>query len=180
MKAPGKLYIAGEYAVVETGFPAIIVAFGSICDGHDSTADQIGSIVSSQYQENSIYWRREDGEMVFDNRDNPFHYILSAIKVTEDYAKTLGKDLGIYHLTVESDLDSQDGRKYGLGSSAAVTVATIKDLCKFYDLPVNHDKLFKLAAIAHFHVQGNGSLGDIAKQVFTVAGLLIIHSTVTG
>ncbi len=174
VKAPGKLYIAGEYAVVETGFPAIIVALDQFVTVTIQSADQIGSIVSSQYQENSIYWRREDGEMVFDNRDNPFHYILSAIKVTEDYAKTLGKDLGIYHLTVESDLDSDDGRKYGLGSSAAVTVATIKALCQFYNLPVNHDKLFKLAAIAHFHVQGNGSLGDIAASVY--GGWIAYHS----
>lgn len=174
VKAPGKLYIAGEYAVVETGFPAIIVALDQFVTVTIQSADQIGSIVSSQYQENSIYWRREDGEMVFDNRDNPFHYILSAIKVTEDYAKTVGKELGIYHLTVESDLDSQDGRKYGLGSSAAVTVATIKALCQFYDLPMDHDKLFKLAAIAHFSVQGNGSLGDIAASVY--GGWIAYHS----
>ncbi|GAA3615568.1 phosphomevalonate kinase [Secundilactobacillus similis DSM 23365 = JCM 2765] len=174
VKAPGKLYIAGEYAVVEAGFPAIIVALDQFVTVSIQAADQIGSIVSSQYQENSIYWRREDGEMVFDNRDNPFHYILSAIKVTEDYAKTLEKPLGIYHLTVESDLDSHDGRKYGLGSSAAVTVATIKALCKFYDLPVDHDKLFKLAAIAHFTVQGNGSLGDIAASVY--GGWIAYHS----
>ena len=131
VKAPGKLYIAGEYAVVETGFPAIIVALDQFVTVTIRSADQIGSIVSSQYQENSIYWRREEGEMVFDNRDNPFHYILSAIKVTEDYAKTVGKDLGIYHLTVESDLDSKDGRKWS-GFIAAVTVATIKALCEFY------------------------------------------------
>lgn len=174
VKAPGKLYIAGEYAVVETGFPAIIVALDQFVTVSIEAADKIGSIVSSQYQENSIYWRREDGEMVFDNRDNPFHYILSAIKVTEDYAKTLEKPLGIYHLTVESDLDSQDGRKYGLGSSAAVTVATIKALCRFYELPVDHDKLFKLAAIAHFSVQGNGSLGDIAASVY--GGWIAYHS----
>lgn len=174
VKAPGKLYIAGEYAVVEAGFPAIIVALDQFVTVSIKAADQIGSIVSAQYQENSIYWRREDGEMVFDNRDNPFHYILSAIKVTEDYAKTLEKPLGVYHLTVESDLDSQDGRKYGLGSSAAVTVATIKALCKFYELPVTHDKLFKLAAIAHFSVQGNGSLGDIAASVY--GGWIAYHS----
>ena len=26
VKAPGKLYIAGEYAVVENGYPAVLVA----------------------------------------------------------------------------------------------------------------------------------------------------------
>ncbi|WP_282801036.1 phosphomevalonate kinase [Secundilactobacillus kimchicus] len=166
VKAPGKLYIAGEYAVVETGYPAIIVALDQFVTVSINQADTIGSIVSAQFEENSIYWRREDGKMVFDNRDNPFHYILSAIRVTETYAKTLHKQLGVYHLTVESDLDAADGRKYGLGSSAAVTVATIKALCAFYELPVTADKLFKLAAIAHFDIQGNGSLGDIAASVY--------------
>lgn len=36
------------------------------------------------------------------------------------------------------------------------------------------DQLFKLAAIAHFEVQGNGSLGDIATSVF--GGWLEYHS----
>lgn len=174
VKAPGKLYISGEYAVVETNYPAIIVAIDQFVTASISKADTIGSIVSSQFEENSIYWRREGGKMVFDNRDNPFHYILSAIRVTETYAKTLHKHLGVYNLTVKSDLDAADGLKYGLGSSAAVTVATIKALCAFYGLPVTSDKLFKLSAIAHFNIQGNGSLGDIAASVY--GGWIAYHS----
>lgn len=135
VKAPGKLYIAGEYAVVETGYPAIIVALDQFVTVSINQADTIGSIVSSQFEENSIYWRREDGKMVFDNRDNPFHYILSAIRVTETYAKTLHKQLGVYHLTVESDLDAADGRKYGLGSSAAVTSLRLKRFVLFTSSP---------------------------------------------
>ncbi|KHO11955.1 phosphomevalonate kinase, partial [Latilactobacillus curvatus] len=57
-------------------------------------------------------------------------------------------------------------KKYGLGSSAAVTVATVKALCAFYELSLSNDQLYKLAAIAHLDVQGNGSLGDIAASVF--------------
>ncbi|MGN1291488.1 MAG: phosphomevalonate kinase, partial [Levilactobacillus brevis] len=125
-----------------------------------------GSIVSKQYQENSLYWQRQGDEMVFDNRDNPFHYILSAIRLTEQYARQAGKTLRVYHLRVNSDLDSADGKKYGLGSSAAVTVATVKALCAFYELSLSNDQLYKLAAIAHLDVQGNGSLGDIAASVF--------------
>ncbi len=104
--------------------------------------------------------------MVFDNRDNPFHYILSAIKLTEQYARELDKPLALYKLYIDSQLDAKDGKKYGLGSSAAVTVATIKALAKFYDLKMSKDQIYKLAAIAHLDVQGNGSLGDIAASVY--------------
>ncbi|BBM20098.1 phosphomevalonate kinase [Lactiplantibacillus plantarum] len=94
VKAPGKLYIAGEYAVVESGYPAIIVALDQFVTATISPSETIGSIVSEQYQENSIVWRRQGDAMVFDNRDNPFHYILAAISYTESYAHELGRDLG--------------------------------------------------------------------------------------
>lgn len=165
-QAPGKLYIAGEYAVVETGYPAIIVALNQFVTVTVEKMADYGSIVSKQYQENSLLWQRDGDAVVFDNRDNPFHYILSAINLTEKYARELGKPLALYKLFVDSDLDSDDGKKYGLGSSAAVTVATVKALNKFYDLQMSADQIYKLAAIAHLDVQGNGSLGDIAASVY--------------
>lgn len=165
-QAPGKLYIAGEYAVVETGLPAVIVALNQFITVTIEKSADFGSIVSKQYQENSLYWLRQGDEMVFDNRDNPFHYILSAIHLTEKYVLEAGKHLSLYHLHINSELDSADGKKYGLGSSAAVTVATIKALLAYYQLPLTKDKLYKLAAIAHLDVQGNGSLGDIAASVY--------------
>ncbi|MCX2455468.1 phosphomevalonate kinase [Lacticaseibacillus nasuensis] len=165
-QAPGKLYIAGEYAVVETGYPAIIVALNQFVTVTVTPAKRIGSIQSKQYQENSLMWSRQGDEMVFDNRDNPFHYILSAIKLTETYARELGKPLAVYNMSIDSDLDSTDGKKFGLGSSAAVTVATVKALNAFYALGMTPDQVYKLAAIAHLDIQGNGSLGDIAASVY--------------
>ncbi len=165
-KAPGKLYIAGEYAVVETGYPAILVALNQFVTVTIESAKQYGSILSHQYQENSLYWRRDGDELVFDNRDNPFHYILSAIRLTEKYAREQNLPLGLYNLEVDSDLDSADGKKYGLGSSAAVTVATVKALNEYYHLGMGPEQLYKLSAIAHLDVQGNGSLGDIAASVY--------------
>lgn len=174
-KAPGKLYIAGEYAVVENGFPAILVALNQFvtCKIEHSQAE-VGRIISHQYQDNSLLWRRQGDQMVIDKRDNPFSYILSAISVTEEYARSLNRPLAIYDITIDSQLDSASGKKYGLGSSAAVTVATVKALCHFYHLPVNLDQIFKLAAIAHFSVQGNGSLGDVAASVY--GGWIAYHS----
>ena len=174
-KAPGKLYIAGEYAVVENGFPAILVALNQFVScSIEASSNGVGQIVSHQYQNNAIQWHRQGDQMVVDKRDNPFSYILSAIAVTEEYARTFNKQLAVYNIHIDSELDSASGKKYGLGSSAAVTVATVKALCKFYQLPVNKDKIFKLAAIAHFAVQGNGSLGDVAASVY--GGWIAYHS----
>lgn len=174
-KAPGKLYIAGEYAVVENGYPAILVALDQFvtCSIEESAAE-VGKIISRQYHNNALQWYRLGEQMVVDNRDNPFSYILSAIKVTEEYARSFARELRIFDLHIDSQLDSDSGKKYGLGSSAAVTVATVKALCHFYNLPVTKDEIFKLAAIAHFEVQGNGSLGDVAASVY--GGWIAYHS----
>lgn len=174
-KAPGKLYIAGEYAVVENGYPAILVALDQFvtCSIEESAAE-VGKIISRQYHNNALQWYRLGEQMVVDNRDNPFSYILSAIKVTEEYARSFARELRIFDLHIDSQLDSDSGKKYGLGSSATVTVATVKALCHFYNLPVTKDEIFKLAAIAHFEVQGNGSLGDVAASVY--GGWIAYHS----
>lgn len=174
-KAPGKLYIAGEYAVVENGYPAILVALDQFvtCTIKES-AREMGQILSRQYHNDQLSWRRMGDQMVVDKRDNPFSYILSAIRVTEEYARTFERELRIYDIQIDSQLDNKSGRKYGLGSSAAVTVATVKALCRFYNLPVTKDTIFKLAAIAHFEVQGNGSLGDVAASVY--GGWISYHS----
>lgn len=166
-QAPGKLYIAGEYAIVEPGHTAIIVALNQFVTASiKTTTNQKGRIISEQYQNQILSWRRNKGQLVVDERDNPYHYILSAIAITEELATAMGKKLLTYDLSINSDLDNPEGKKYGLGSSAAVTVATIKVLAKLYQIELSKKILFKLAAIAHLEVQGNGSLGDVAASVY--------------
>lgn len=166
-KAPGKLYIAGEYAVLEQDCPAILVAVNqfvrvSITKSKTST----GLIHSKQYSQDSIHWVRQGLKMVIDNRDNPFEYILSAISFTERFCIEQNIKMNVYDLHVNSDLDSADGKKYGLGSSAAVTVATVKAILRFYGVKFTNELVYKLSAISHYSVQGNGSAGDIAASVY--------------
>jgi phosphomevalonate kinase len=164
--APGKLYIAGEYAVVEAGHPAIIIAVDQFITVTITKATKSGSIQSAQYSELPVKWTRRGGELVLDIRENPFHYILAAIKITEKYAQEQGKQLAFFDLKVTSELDNSNGCKYGLGSSGAVTVATVKALSAFYELSLTPMMTFKLAALSHLEVQGNGSCGDIAASSF--------------
>lgn len=149
VSAPGKLYIAGEYAVVETGHPAIIVAVDQFVTVTVEAARKVGSIQSAQYSEMPVRWTRRKGELVLDIRENPFHYILAAIRLTEKYAQEKNILLSFYDLKVTSELDSSNGRKYGLGSSGAVAVATVRALNQFYALNLSQLEIFKIAALAN-------------------------------
>lgn len=166
VSTPGKLFIAGEYAVVEPGHPAIIVAVDQFVTVTLESAENVGSIQSAQYSSLPVRWTRRNNELVLDIRENPFHYVLAAIRLTEKYAQEQQKELAFYHLKVTSELDNSNGRKYGLGSSGAVTVATVKSLSLFYDLDLSEAEIFKLSALAHLEVQGNGSCGDIAASCY--------------
>ena len=166
ISVPGKLFIAGEYAVVEPRHPAIIVAVDQFINVTIEGARKNGSIQSAQYSDLPIRWTRRNGELVLDHRENPFHYILAAIRLTEKYAQEKGTLLSFYDLKVTSELDNSNGRKYGLGSSGAVTVATVKALNLYYDLKMDRLTQFKIAALAHLAVQGNGSCGDIAASCY--------------
>ncbi|MEI5994669.1 phosphomevalonate kinase [Candidatus Enterococcus mansonii] len=166
VSTPGKLFIAGEYAVVEPGHPAIIVAVDQFVTVTLESAENVGSIQSAQFSSLPVHWTRRNNKLVLDIRENPFHYVLAAIRLTELYAQEQHKELSFYHLKVTSELDNSTGRKYGLGSSGAVTVATVRALSLFYDLKIKEEEIFKLSALAHLEVQGNGSCGDIAASCY--------------
>ncbi|MFX3617818.1 MAG: phosphomevalonate kinase [Sporolactobacillus sp.] len=165
-RAPGKIYIAGEYAVIEPGYPAIIAAVDQFVTVKVEKRESGGRIQSANAQTFPLNWTRKGNQLIIDDRDNPFQFILSAVERTEQYIKAMGKPLAYYQLTVSSDLDRKDGKKYGLGSSAAVTVATVNALLAYYGIQADRQTVFKLAALAHLSVQGNGSCGDIAASVY--------------
>ncbi|HIY91408.1 phosphomevalonate kinase [Companilactobacillus sp. HBUAS56275] len=173
-KAPGKLYLAGEYAVVETGFPAVLTSVNKYVTVTVNETQNGGTIQSKNLNKELIHWNRQGTELVFDDSESQLQYILAAIKFIEKYALERGKKLSYYDLLVTSELDSQDGKKYGLGSSAAVTVAVVKTLGDFYHLNLSAMDIYKIAAISHLSVQGNGSLGDIAASAF--GGIVAYYS----
>ena len=164
--APGKLYIAGEYAVLEPGHPALLVALDQFITVTLKEADEQGSICSSYSNGISIPWTRKNGKFYIDERENPFSYITKSVTLVEQYLQELGFELKYFDLTIESELDNKDGRKYGLGSSGAVTIATIKAILSLYDIEYSSELLYKLAAITHLSLNSNGSFGDLAASSY--------------
>ena len=171
--APGKLYIAGEYAVVEPGHQAVLVTVDRfitvrITEAEDGgSADPTGHISSTLYEAQSLTWYRrpEDGVVMVDKQFDD--YVVSAIRMVEQMVREAGGPLRYFDLDVSSELDDGCGRKLGLGSSSAVTVATVRAVARFYGLVLDDMAVYKLALLATDAVQPIGSGGDIAASSFT-------------
>ena len=165
-RAPGKLFIAGEYAVVEPGQPAVLIAVDRCITVRLTESEGAGRIHSSEYGQAPVIWRREDdGEhIIVDER--PFDYVLSAISTVEELRSGRGASPRYFDLEISSELNDADGRKFGLGSSAAVTVATIAALDEFYELGLTLTERFKLAVLATIAISTKASGGDLAASTF--------------
>lgn len=181
--APGKLYVAGEHAVVEPGHPAILVAvdrFVTVSVAAHSAAeppsaatgnadspgyDGGGRIFSDRYPSGPRHFRRAEGRIVpADGGD--LDYVISAIAVVDELRAAAGLEPGEFDLRIESTLDEADGRKYGLGSSGAVAVATVSALSAWYGLELDRHDIFRAALLATIAVSPNASGGDIAASTY--------------
>lgn len=175
--APGKLYIAGEYAVVD-GSAAIVAAVNRyvtvMVDDENlptlspESRKYYGVIVSEKENYKPIFWTRASNGSIEILGDEKYAYVLAAMRVIDSYASECfapNMDRKSYNLHISSELDdAKSGRKYGLGSSAAITVATVRALCKWYGLKPDVPTICKLSLIASSMVKKSGSGGDVAAS----------------
>ena len=167
VSAPGKLYIAGEYAVVEPGHHAVLVAVDRFITVRVTLAEHAGHIISDLYATRSLTWRRRLEDDVLEVEEQFDDYVVSAIRVVEQMVREAGGTMQFFDLEVSSELGDDSGRKLGLGSSAAVTVAAVRAVAGMYGLPLDDLAVYKLALLATDDVQPIGSGGDIAAAAFT-------------
>ena len=169
VSAPGKLYIAGEYAVVEPGHHAVLVAVDRFITVRVTLAEHAGHIISDLYATRSLTWRRRLEDDVLEVEEQFDDYVVSAIRVVEQMVREAGGTMQFFDLEVSSELGDDSGRKLGLGSSSAVTVATVRAVAGFYGLPLDDLAVYKLALLASYAVQPIGSGGDIAASALIIA-----------
>lgn len=166
-RAPGKLYVAGEYAVVEAGHAAVLIAVDRFLTVRARPSEALGHIHSSRFAQSPIIWQHVGDELkVLEGNPEAAGFILSAISYVERLVLEEGNKLTCFDLEISSDLDDSSGRKFGLGSSAAVTVATVKALAKLYQLNLDEMRIYQLAFLAAHAIQPSGSGGDIATATF--------------
>jgi phosphomevalonate kinase len=176
VKVPGKLLIAGEYAVLEPNQEAVVMAVNRYVTAYIEPSRR-NQLFLPQLGLDHVTW---DRNIQFNISDKRLHFIQNAISVVTRYLSEHSISLKPFYLEIKSELDDPEtGKKYGLGSSAAVVTAVVSAMLMMYEhqLALTLEKIFKLAAIAHLKTQKNGSGVDIAASTY---GGVLVYSAFRG
>ena len=149
VKTCGKLYWAGEYAILEPGQLALIKAIPIYMKAEIAFSENY-RIYSDMF------------DFAVDLTPNPdYSLIQETIALVEDFFVYRGQTLRPFSLAIRGKME-REGKKFGLGSSGSVVVLVIKALLALYDITVDQDFLFKLASAVLLKRGDNGSMGDLA------------------
>ena len=149
VKTCGKLYWAGEYAILVSGQLALIKAIPIYM-----TAEIKASDVYRLYSDMFTY-------SVDLRPDSSYALIQETVALVEEYLTAQGVELQPFAIDIRGKME-REGKKFGLGSSGSVVVLVIKAMLAFYGRPVDRELLFKLASAVLLKRGDNGSMGDIA------------------
>ena len=149
VKTCGKLYWAGEYAILEPGQLALIKAIPIYM-----TAEIKASNDYRLYSDMFSY-------SVDLRPDSSYALIQETVALVEEYLTAQGVELQPFSLDIRGKME-REGKKFGLGSSGSVVVLLIKAMLAFYERPCERELLFKLASAVLLKRGDNGSMGDIA------------------
>lgn len=145
--APGSLMLFGEHAVLH-GKLALCCA-----------VDQRIRVELTPRSDQQIYLSSPLGQLVVNLRDftvqAPFEFVLTAL---DRYRNLLPQG---FDLTVKADFSAT----MGLGSSSAVTVATVGTLSQWLGWSYSPEQLFQESKAVVLQVQGVGSGADVAAAV---------------
>ena len=149
VKTCGKLYWAGEYAILEPGQLALIKAIPIYMKGEIAFSDSY-RIYSDMF------------DFAVDLTPNPaYSLIQETIALMNDFLADCGQILRPFSLEIRGKME-REGKKFGLGSSGSIVVLVIKALLVLYDITVDQGLLFKLASAVLLKRGDNGSMGDLA------------------
>jgi len=145
----GKLYLAGEYAVLTPGYGAVI--------------QFIPIYLSATIQEANTYQFVSDlfGYKVDLTPNKEYALIQETIQLMEEWLKDQGIAPKPLDLHLRGTL-GEEGKKYGIGSSGSVVLLVIKAMAALYEIDLSPDLLFRLAAVVLVQRGDNGSMGDLA------------------
>lgn len=164
--APGKLVLAGEYAVLSAGEPAVVVAVEARITVRIAPSATYSFSSEALGLENAPV-RCEGARWVPEAGPVPgVAFAATAVNVALAYLNAKGLPLSPFSLAIEGALESPTGAKYGFGSSAAVSVALVGALLAACGLEPDAAQVFKLAALAHHEAQGSGSGLDVAAAAY--------------
>ena len=147
--AYGKLYLAGEYAILE---------------------DYASALITSVPKKITVFVEESDKTTIFDTinktsvglfeENSNFTLVQQFIQFLTEYTNSDKT----FSLTIFNELHSDD-KKYGLGSSGAVLVAIARAILSFENITYNDLTIFKLVALFNIKHNLSGSMGDVAASI---------------
>jgi phosphomevalonate kinase len=163
VSAPGKLMIAGEWAVLAPGNPAIVAAVNKRVHAEVRKSDSF--IIELKDFNLNTKGSLEGEEISWDSDDEKLSF---AKAVVETMVKYLGKSNPFRLITYGSSDIFIGKNKLGFGSSSAATVAMTAAILYHFEASSSKKELvYKLATIANYKAQGKvGSGFDIAASTY--------------
>jgi len=168
--APGKLMIAGEWAVLE-GYPCIVAAVNMRvhCQVEEKSPDESIEIELKDFSLSAKVLFANNRLTVVSGKDEKLRFAIAAVETTLQY---MGRAKTFKLVTWNEKTEINDGKvKLGFGSSSAAVVAIISAVLVFHGVGISSVpekvRIYKLAAVAHYRAQGKiGSAFDIAAATF--------------
>jgi len=157
---PGKLFLAGEYFVVNGDGKAIVLALNKGIYVEIKDHDRYLLELSNP---NQTY----DFDPVKRDLDFPNDYVKLALVTAYRYLDEHSIAYKPIHIKVRSTLESSDHKSYGFGSSGAIVVALIKSITDYYGFTLSRLVLYKLSVLAMKELMNYASYADIALSAFS-------------
>ncbi|WP_245791662.1 phosphomevalonate kinase [Actinacidiphila rubida] len=164
-RAPGKLFVAGEYAVLDAGRPAVLVAVDRYVSVAVTPAPSGVEIVSDLGARARLALSAGVLGPYAPAQVASLTHVAAAVGQVAALALEHGRRLPPCRVRVASGLH-EEGRKYGLGSSGAVTVAAVQALAAFAGLDLGAWQRLKLALVVTAGLDRRASGGDVAAATF--------------
>jgi phosphomevalonate kinase len=175
VSAPGKLFLSGEWSVLEVGNPGIVTAVNKRIWVEIEEAPEISVSVDDfrisdargEFRDGKFEWTSE----LTEEQKEKLVFCRGAIEAALDYLGEF-RPFRIRSWGEMSQLEVYgEMRKIGFGSSAASVVAFVSGILKLHGRDIESrevkDVIYKLSTIAHYFAQGKtGSAYDVAASTY--------------
>lgn len=99
VKAPGKLYIAGEYAVTEPGYKSVLIAVNRFVTATIKASNEVvGTIHSKTLHHDPVSYNRNDNQIEISDTHaaKQLKYVVTAIEVLSNMLEAVILSLSIF------------------------------------------------------------------------------------
>lgn len=151
---PGKLFLLGEFNVMESGHSAIITP--------------VNRGMSFSISESSLFHIESDyGNIKSSSLDEfkDIRYVYEALLSIEKYLTFNNIKLKPFKLKIVSNLESK-GVKYGFGSSGVVLVGVVETVLNYHGVYLTKLELFKWCVFTQHSMNEVSSGGDLAVAIY--------------